>query len=76
MINSHFNGAEFDITFAQAPTYATLGTKRIFTDAEEKTAGTTLTQADVGVTAIQGTGSQTVEAMYNGTDWILTAILA
>jgi hypothetical protein len=76
MIQSHFNGAEFDITFAQAPTYATLGTKRIFTDAEEKTAGTTLTQADVGVTAIQGTGTQTVEAMYNGTDWILTAILA
>jgi hypothetical protein len=76
MYNCHFSGGEFDITFAQAPTYATLGTKRIFNDAEEKTAGTTLTQADVGVTAIQGTGSQTVEAMYNGTDWILTAILA
>jgi hypothetical protein len=66
----------FSSTFANRPTYAVAGMKRVFTDAEVKTSGAALAQTDVGVTAIQGTGAKTVEAVYNGTDWILTAILA
>jgi hypothetical protein len=67
---------QFSGTFANRPTYVNVGSRRIFTDAEVKTSGAALAQTDVGVTAIQGTGAKTVEAVYNGTDWILTAILA